>query len=75
MDKQMAAIDDWVDLLSVYTQEKIQNACVQYLKDEPFKRPTPCAILRRIDDKRTWREKPEHEWTDKDRTQWAQAML
>jgi uncharacterized protein YdaU (DUF1376 family) len=24
---------------------------------------------------RTWREKPPEEWTDKDRTQWAQAML
>ena len=26
-------------------------------------------------DTRTWRDKPESEWTNKDRTQWAKAML
>jgi hypothetical protein len=74
-DKQMAAIDDWVDVLAPYDQQKIQAACIKYLRDNSSKRPTPGAILRMIDDTRSWREKPESEWTDKDRTEWARAML
>ena len=74
-DQQMAVIDDWVDALAEFPREKIQSACAKYIRDEPTKRPTPGAIVRLIHDTRTWRDKPESEWTNKDRTQWAKAML
>jgi len=74
-DKAEAAIDDWVDVLAAYSQDKIQKACLQYIEKEPYKRPTPGVILRMIDDKRTWRDKPQSEWTHKDRQEHLQWTL
>ena len=36
---------DWVEVLAGMPKDAIQQACVQYLRDEPRRRPTPGAIL------------------------------
>ena len=36
---------DWVEILAGMPQQALQQACVQYLRDEPRRRPTPGAIL------------------------------
>ncbi len=40
-----AIANDWVEVLAGMPQRAIQNACVQYLRDEPRRKPTPGAIL------------------------------
>ena len=40
-----AIASDWVEVLAGMPQRAIQNACVQYLRDEPRRKPTPGAIL------------------------------
>jgi hypothetical protein len=35
---------DWADVLESLPQDAIQKACVQFLRDNPRKRPTPGAI-------------------------------
>ena len=39
-----AAMNDWIDILSPYTQAEIENACASYLKSQERKRPTPADI-------------------------------
>lgn len=36
---------DWVEVLGGMPQAAIHQACVQYLRNEPRRRPTPGAIL------------------------------
>ncbi len=41
----MAAIGrDWADLLEGLPQSVIQSACLQFMREEPRKKPTPAAI-------------------------------
>lgn len=41
----MAAIGkDWADLLEGFPQSVIQSACLQFMREEPRKKPTPAAI-------------------------------
>lgn len=45
-DALTAAIaSDWVEVLAGMPKDAIQNACIQYLRDEPRRKPTPGAIL------------------------------
>ena len=36
---------DWVEVMAGMPQQAVQQACVQYLRNEPRRRPTPGAIL------------------------------
>jgi hypothetical protein len=36
-----AAIDDWIDALSVFSRETIERACSRYIKSHGSRRPTP----------------------------------
>ena len=36
-----AALDDWVDALSIFPQPAIEYACRTYLRNQPRRRPTP----------------------------------
>ena len=36
---------DWVEVMAGMPQRAVQQACVQYLRNEPRRRPTPGAIL------------------------------
>jgi hypothetical protein len=36
---------DWVEVLAGMPQQAVQLACVQYLRNEPRRRPTPGSIL------------------------------
>ena len=40
-----AIASDWVEVLAGMPQRAIQTACLQYLRDEPRRKPTPGAIL------------------------------
>ncbi len=40
-----AIASDWVEVLAGMPQRAIQAACLQYLRDEPRRKPTPGAIL------------------------------
>ena len=40
-----AMATDWVEVLAGMPQQALQQACIQYLRDEPRRRPTPGAIL------------------------------
>lgn len=40
-DVQEAAIDDWIEALSPFSQPAIDNACRRYLHNQPRRRPTP----------------------------------
>lgn len=44
---QEAAIEDWVNALSEYSQSAIEHACETYLRDQPRRRPTPGEIRQR----------------------------
>ena len=36
---------DWVEILAGMPQKAVQEACIQYLRNEPRRKPTPGAIL------------------------------
>lgn len=36
---------DWVEVLAGMPQPAVQQACIQYLRNEPRRKPTPGAIL------------------------------
>jgi hypothetical protein len=40
-----AIASDWVEVLAGMPQRSIQTACLQYLRDEPRRKPTPGAVL------------------------------
>lgn len=42
-----AAIDDWVDMISQFSEADINRACSTYLRDQPRRRPTPGDIRAR----------------------------
>lgn len=46
-DVQDAAIVDWIDALSGFSQGAIELACSDYIKDQPRRRPTPGDIYGR----------------------------
>lgn len=39
-----AAMIDWIEALSGFSQDQIGSACSQYLRQEPKRRPTPADI-------------------------------
>lgn len=45
MELLTAMASDWVEVLGGMPQAAVQQACVQYLRNEPRRRPTPGAIL------------------------------
>lgn len=45
---QEAAIDDWIDALSPFSQISIDLACKKYIRDQPRRRPTPGDIRSKI---------------------------
>jgi hypothetical protein len=45
MELLTAMATDWVEVLAGMPQSALQQACIQYLRDEPRRRPTPGAIL------------------------------
>lgn len=44
---QEAGLEDWVNVLSEYSQDAIGHACDSYLRDQPRRRPTPGDIRQR----------------------------
>ena len=42
-----AIAGDWAEILKGLSQKSINSACVQYLRDEPRKKPTPGEIYKR----------------------------
>ena len=45
MELLTAMAADWVEVLAGMPQAAVQQACVQYLRNEPRRRPTPGSIL------------------------------
>ena len=43
-----AALGDWVKQLSGFSSEQVEDACQNYLKSQPSKRPTPADVRNRI---------------------------
>ena len=39
-----AAASDWMDILGGLTQDAVSKACLEYMRTEPTRRPTPGAI-------------------------------
>lgn len=52
----MAALDDWVEDLSAFSQPAIEHACQSYRRDQPRRRPSPGDILARAE---TWQRDSE----------------
>ena len=47
-DVKIAALNDWVDALSGFSQDQIEGACSHYLRNSPSRRPAPADIVNRI---------------------------
>lgn len=45
MELLTAMASDWVEVLAGMPQPAVQEACIQYLRNEPRRKPTPGAIL------------------------------
>lgn len=45
MELLTAMAADWVEVMAGMPQQAVQQACIQYLRDEPRRKPTPGAIL------------------------------
>lgn len=45
MELLTAMASDWVEVLAGMPQPAVQQACIQYLRNEPRRKPTPGAIL------------------------------
>lgn len=52
-----AAMVDWLAVLDGLPRDDIERACMDYLRDEPDRRPTPGRIRKRVLAKRAWAEK------------------
>jgi len=39
-----AALTDWIEILSPFSRQDVSEACTQYLKNQPRRRPAPGAI-------------------------------
>ena len=49
---QDAMIDDWVEMLTPFSQAAIERACHGYMRDQPRRRPTPGDIRSRCREER-----------------------
>ena len=45
---QEAALDDWVEALSPFSQQAIDGACKRYIIDQPRRRPSPGDIRAKV---------------------------
>jgi len=52
-----AAMVDWLAVLDGLPTDDIERACMDYLREEPRRRPTPGDIRQRVLAKRAWAEK------------------
>jgi len=48
---------DWLAVLDGLPRDDIERACMDYLRDEPRRRPTPGDIRQRVLATRAWAEK------------------
>jgi len=48
---------DWLTVLDGFPRDDIERACLDYLRDEPDRRPTPGRIRQRVLAMREWAEK------------------
>ena len=52
-----AAMVDWLAVLDGLPTDDIERACMDYLREQPRRRPTPGDIRQRVLAKRAWAEK------------------